>query len=62
MIHRERDQFQINLEREVLGRIREITKDSSPDNLKKEELRTVGVEEALRELLTILSNTSGGKS
>lgn len=63
MIHKDRDPFQINLEKQVLGKIREIVQDKIPQALEqKEELKTVGVEEALRELLTILTQTSGGTS
>jgi len=63
MIHRERDPNQVNLEQSVLNKIREIVQDKIPQAVEqKEELRSVGVEEAIKELLTILKSASGDLS
>lgn len=63
MIHKEKDQFQLNLEKEVLSRIKNIVQEKIPQALEqKEKIKSVGVEEAIKELLTILSSASGGVS
>jgi hypothetical protein len=61
MIKRERDPTQVKLEQDVFGKLAEIVNvngnvspSSSPN-----QINTIGVEEALRELLTIFRGASG---
>jgi hypothetical protein len=61
MIKRERDPIQVKLEQDIFGKLAEIA--NANDNVSPSRpaslINTIGVEEALRELITIFRGTSG---
>ena len=61
MIKRERDPNQVKLEQDIFGKLAEIA--NANDNVSPlspvSPINTIGVEEALRELITIFKSASG---
>jgi len=61
MIKRERDPIQVKLEQDIFSKLAEIANvnDNAPGSGSPNLINSVGVEEALRELITIFKSASG---
>ena len=61
MIKRERDPIQVKLEQDIFGKLAEIANanDNVSSSSSPNQINTIGVEEALRELITIFRGASG---